>query len=728
MCNEFRLRVYQEKARDAIVSDCVDHIQSNPEQERIYGFVAPTGAGKTAIVAKAIKETSAQLNNRVAFVWLTISSGDLDGQSYTALKKHLNRSGVGVLTVKDALNACLDNMAGNVVVIGWSAINDEKNGEPSNIVMRANERNANFPAMCANTRDAGIPIVVILDEAHTHANTQRAKQIRDRYIRPLYVLEVSATPIDVHHWHASYKSAKNNTPYPGITYREVADAHMVKKDIYAQTFLHYKDGVQQAAMRLVDLIDLAKQCDAKFLPKMLIFIPNKNNGSVEVDDILTLLKTSFNWTVDSGDVKLVLADDKTENWENCKVDNMDTTKVLITKEAIGTGVDIPSISMIVQLRPTKSTRVEVQKLGRGLRMPEQKHYGNDLDTLFFCVFNDHILDFNGAEYLKQVFTHECTIKSEYNNIVSSFQPIETMYYERVQSFKDVEEEDFEDAFYPFFLASLKERAFDYFDMNDKHDETLKAGEVDLDIRDFKQDMAAAYNVDGESIDIIYQTKMRSTFKHLFKYRGIIENAVSEFLNLDIDVELKVVRIKTFILNNLDKIKAFVYESVKKAEESLDLKREEVPFTYTIPPKYEFVGEKEERTTFKNVLYNRYFLDSEKQRSGIESKFEPYVDGKVGGWWKNYASKHGKSLSIPYTRADGKQANFYPDWMGWTKSGKWFVLETKPESDREYTAKRDALVNFFAKYPDIIAGIVVLDHDTFYLDRGDTKTQLNDLLG
>jgi type III restriction enzyme len=727
MCNEFRLRVYQEKARDAIVNDCVEHLQSNPEQERVYGFVAPTGAGKTAIVAKAIKEISAQLGGKVAFLWNTISSGNLDDQSYLALKKHLNRSGVNVLTIQEALTTCLDNMAGNVVVIGWSAINDEKNGEPSNIVMRANERNANLPAMCANTRDAGIPIVLILDEAHTHANTQRAKQIRDRYIQPLYVLEVSATPINTV-WHGSYKSAKNNTPYPGITFREVADAHMVKKDIYAQTFLHYKDGVRGASFKLIELIELAKACGAQFIPKMLIFIPNKNNGSVEVEDITALLKSEFGWTVDNGDVKLVLADDKTENWENCKVDNMDTTKVLITKEAIGTGVDIPSISMIVQLRPTKSTRVEVQKLGRGLRMPEQKHYGNDLDTLFFCVFNDHILDFNGAEYLKQVFTHECTIKPEYNDLVSSFEPIETMYYERTQSFIDVEEEEFEDGFYPFFLSALKERAFDYFDMSDKHDETLKAGEVDLDMRDFKQDIGYCTNVDGESIDIIYQTKMRATFKHLFKYRSIIENAVSEFLNLDIDVELIVVRIKTFILNNLDKIKAFVYESVKKAEDVLDLKREEVLFTYTIPPKYEFVGEKEEKTTFKNVLYTRYFLDSEKQRSSMEGKFEPYIDGRAGGWWKNYASKNGKSLSIPYCRADGKQANFYPDWMGWTRSGKWFILETKPESDREYTAKRDALVKFFAKYPNVIAGIVVLDHDTFYLDRGEVnKPQLNDLL-
>ena len=68
--------------------------------------------------------------------------------------------------------------------------------------------------------------------------------------------------------------------------------------------------------------------------------------------------------------------------------NEDKTKIIITKEAIATGVDIPSISVIIQMRPIGSSTVYLQKLGRGLRMPEKKHYKGKFDflnTLYYFV-------------------------------------------------------------------------------------------------------------------------------------------------------------------------------------------------------------------------------------------------------------------------------------------------------------------------------------------------------
>ena len=707
--NTFQLCTYQERHRDAIVNDCVEHIQFGNKQERVAGLAVPTGGGKTAIASKAIKDISARLNGQVAFVWLTISSGDLDEQTHTALEKYLNRSSVNVYSVQEALSACPNNMAGSVVVIGWSTINHDKDGQPDNIVMRSGDK-TNFPEMCENTRNAGIPIVLIIDESHSHADTKRSKQRKDQYIQPLYTLEVSATPknFDLDFVRRS-------------SYKEVSDAHMIKKEIYKQTFLDYKYGVRGAAIHLKYLIDLAKKINAQFSPKMLIFVPNENSGAVELEELLALLQTEFDWTENNGAVKIVLANHKTINWENCKQDNNDPTRVIITKEAIGTGVDIPSISMIVQLRPTKSVRVEVQKLGRGLRMPEQKHYGNDLDTLFFCVFNDHILDFDGAEFLKDAMKQECTIKPELNGLIASLPALHSMYYERIESFKEVCEEDFDATFSPIFLEALKSSTIESFSLDERHIETTMAGSIDMDAKKENVDITAEHD------DIsTYENDIRKRLKHLYKFRTVIENTISKYLCLDVESELYVVKLRTFILNRLSDIEAIVFDSVKKSEEKLKIERIKKNYIYTIPNKYEFIGEKEERH-FNNFAYDKYLLDSEGKRSEVEERFEKYLDTK-GVWIKNYDRKYGKSFSVPYRGVDGRDKNFFPDYILILANGTTLILETKAGNlDAETNTKRDALITFLDKYKNIIGGIVRMDHDHFYIDRGVGREPLDDII-
>ena len=45
------------------------------------------------------------------------------------------------------------------------------------------------------------------------------------------------------------------------------------------------------------------------------------------------------------------------------------------------GVDIPSVDMVMFLRPTESTFVYLQQLGRGLRLYKGKEYLNVLDFI-----------------------------------------------------------------------------------------------------------------------------------------------------------------------------------------------------------------------------------------------------------------------------------------------------------------------------------------------------------
>ena len=83
-----RLRTYQEKVKDQMVNDAVEHLINNPNQKRTILLVAGTGAGKTLICSRTLKEIFQNniIGNNVAFVWLSPGKGGLHKQSLEAVK------------------------------------------------------------------------------------------------------------------------------------------------------------------------------------------------------------------------------------------------------------------------------------------------------------------------------------------------------------------------------------------------------------------------------------------------------------------------------------------------------------------------------------------------------------------------------------------------------------------------------------------------------------------
>lgn len=385
MGNERRIMITlfppQERAKNEIVKDIATHLNSKSKDERRYGLTAPTGSGKTVILVKIIQEIAAQFDNKVAFIWLTIGRGDLTGQTISRLKRDL--PGLPINSASDLSSN--KNITGSITVINWDALNKtDKEGNQINVAMRDED---NFATICKTTRESNIPIILILDEVHIYANTEKSLTIRNEYINPTYTLEVSATP-RTKRWHGSTK----------LSSKEISDCGLIKNEVKQKTFEKTKNGLRDGAKKLQQIIELAKETNVSYNPRMLVFIPSANQEEdMSVDEMLALFN-EFGWTEENGDIVLWMSDRKSKNYERCK-DNDSSCKVILTKEAIDTGVDIPSIQVIVQLRPAGNRRTEIQKLGRGLRMPEQKHYGNDLDKLFFYVFDDYEVDDTGAEYV-----------------------------------------------------------------------------------------------------------------------------------------------------------------------------------------------------------------------------------------------------------------------------------------------------------------------------------------
>jgi type III restriction enzyme len=596
---------------------------------------------------------------------------------------------------------------------------DKHDGRPINIAMQEGEK-SNFPMMCDETKK-NVPIVLIIDESHTHADTEKSKRIRQQIIAPTYTILASATP------------TSNGDQIHKITYKEVARSGMIKKSIITQEFATYRDGVLSAAEQLQKLIVLAKETGVPFSPKMLLFVPNadKNGKNGKVEEILLLLKDKFNWDEKSGAIKLwVSGEGRSKNVEECK-GNLNETRVIITKEALDTGVDIPSIQVIVQLRPNKNVRVQIQKIGRGLRMPEQRHYQNKLDALFFFTFTgfkEHV-DWTDAKFLKEELDKsEITIRPRFAESLSKFPKIIGKHVERAISFIESEEDDFVSGFYPTFMEKVKvhiDGEGEKFILVKAFTQELNSFELNFDTKTVEKTGSKGHLASDSDTAIIYKHAMKEALKHTVKHLQCIEEVIEEAFDLHGKTMNEDRRV--LILNNYELVCRLISETIRFCEqERVEKKTVDIPFAP--PVSYRFNSVANDMYAGKNFLYDRYYTDRAGKKSDLERNFEEFlVNHKEVFWWsRNYDRAEG-SLSVAYIRTEnGTLGNFYPDNIIQLLDGRVFIVDSKGDkSDPNEVPKRDALVACLAG-TNVIGGIVKDRDGNFYIDSGNGEESLNDL--
>ena len=72
--------------------------------------------------------------------------------------------------------------------LNWASINKK-----GNIYVRENERDNNLSNIVARTKDEGRIVILIIDESHRNAETEKSKELIED-IGPKITIEVSATP------------------------------------------------------------------------------------------------------------------------------------------------------------------------------------------------------------------------------------------------------------------------------------------------------------------------------------------------------------------------------------------------------------------------------------------------------------------------------------------------------------------------------------------------------
>lgn len=435
----------QLKYQTVAIEEGIDHLNQYNE----FKLQAPTGSGKTFIIAKLIDQylEDSYLNNKpTTFIFIAPSTGKLDHQGYEKISKYLKNDWVKgynteyIGTSNEKTNKSylknIDYFKENTVYFfGWQLF--KKNTKITEI---NSERN-NIYRVINNTKLKGINIVLIIDEAHREVQSKKEdeneKQKIIKELNPFKIIKVSAT-----------LKQKDIEPDWIITYDDVINEAAIKKmvDISSvDTSLKNYDQMDETTQLILSAINKQKEVKEAYFknkidinPLIVIQIPDNVNVDgistekellIKIDELLKKYKYKK-----AKNYALWLDKLKTNDKQEI-LDNESPIDILIFKQAIATGWDIPRANILVRIRDSSNKSFNIQTLGRILRNPFFKYYNNDLIDNAFVFTKDE----KYKEYIKQediviesndIKYVERSKKSQWSNLQINKILIKTNYEEK----------------------------------------------------------------------------------------------------------------------------------------------------------------------------------------------------------------------------------------------------------------------------------------------------------
>lgn len=372
------LRDYQRRAVDDLKSKVENVLRSH--ENGVVIFQSPTGSGKTVMVSELLKELvkSRKDNKKFSFVWVSVRM--LHEQSKEKLEKYYEDDRLLQCSYfEDLEDRKIDE--NEILFINWHSINKKD----VNIYVRENEQDNNLNSIIANTKEDGREIILIIDESHHTASSDKSKELIE-VIGPKVTIEVSATP----------HLKENVSEIEKVYLSDVKAEEMIKSEIAVNPeFLDIKTGskssdeivIEQALKKREELAKIYDKEGANINPLVLIQLPDQKGNLInKKDDVLKILKDKFKITEENGKLAVWLSEEKTDTLVNIEK-NENEVEVLVFKQAPALGWDCPRAQILVIFRESKSFTFTIQTIGRIMRMPELKYY-NDLELNKGFVFTN----------------------------------------------------------------------------------------------------------------------------------------------------------------------------------------------------------------------------------------------------------------------------------------------------------------------------------------------------
>lgn len=338
-------------------------------------FEAPTGAGKTVIMASFLQQLVRDLplhlnlpNRQYAFIWL--APNQLHEQSLLSLRCFFEETRTLQCKYFSDLSDKLIR-EGDILFLNWESIWSKKNN-----IVKEGESGWNLYEIIHASKMKGIELVVIIDEAHRNLNGPQCQNVLEQ-IDAAMEIEVSATP--------EYK-ANFHVQIPRL---QVIQAGMIKKSIVLNPRLTEQPDVslnelliQEAVKKRASLERIYEKQGSSVRPLLLIQLPNdKKEEENALDKSIheQVVQSLEAKGITTGNGKLAIWLSKTkENNADVTIKPFDSTvEVLLFKQAIALGWDCPRAAVLLIFRELGDNSFAIQTVGRILRMPEQHHYADD---------------------------------------------------------------------------------------------------------------------------------------------------------------------------------------------------------------------------------------------------------------------------------------------------------------------------------------------------------------
>ena len=363
---------YQKKYIKKLLDSSLEFLEESDNSTIV--FQAPTWSGKTVMMAQFLQQLATTFNKQdLSFVRISVNS--LHEQSKESLENIFNEQKIlECINIEDIID---NEILKNQVLF----VNREKLNKQDNLFIKDNEQDRNLQNVVRNTKDDGKEIILIIDESHRTAKTDKSQELIN-LIWPKLTIEVSATP-----------KAWSYDDIVKIRLSEVIAEGMIKREIYINPDIEHiktnKDLIDLARRKREYLQKLFLKEGSNINPLMLIQIPDKKAwSSINPEDEIIKIVESLGITRANGKLAIKLSDkDKTTNRED--IEKYDSpVEVLIFKQAIALWRDCPRAHILVLQREWKDENYtfNIQTLWRIMRMPEHKHYDDSEDLNIWYIY------------------------------------------------------------------------------------------------------------------------------------------------------------------------------------------------------------------------------------------------------------------------------------------------------------------------------------------------------
>lgn len=750
------LKEYQETAVGQLV-DGVSGLVRKSAENAVCVFQAPTGSGKTVMVAKFIERLISELADEdLCFLWLSVGKGDLHKQSKRSLDKIFEGAPKCVLVEEEYSGARNIISHNEVVVANWEKLwHQNRQGEWTNQLMRDGEK-VNLIETLQNTKEKR-KIISIIDESHYAADTDRTNALRE-IVNADVTLEMSATPkmfgeaFNILRGMPSPVNFSETGVYVYVRPTEVIAEGMIKKQLIINEGLDELAEDEMTSEQLILEAAYQKRAEQKGLfeaigsdvnPLCIVQLPTAELGAEKRERVEAFLSEK-GVTEKNGKLAIWLSGEKSEDIDEIsKKDNK--IEFLIFKQAIDTGWDCPRASILVKLREIQSPTFEIQTVGRILRMPELMHYeketlntGNIYTNLTSITvkneeYNPNIIKVLKAER-KEVYqplglTSYFKSRVDYGDITRSFVPVLhnafrdglglndnfALFAENVDkliaSGMTFEASDYEELIYENVVVATDKFDDIVGELGEAKDERLKLKLSDADVQNVF-DQVIKHNLNG------FAPK-----RSIPNVRGAIYHVFKNYFGID-RYSGGAIKIQRIFLhpNNVGRFSGLLgtatnaYRPLKKAEARTRITEEY--YDWEIKEVEYYNEHTDVKLNYAKCIYEPCYLKAD--RSNPEKDFELYLENNAQGilWWCKNGERSKDYFGVRYVKNDMPET-FYPDYIIQFESGKVGIFDTKAgQTAEDAKLKAEALTNYIVeqktKGKDIVGGIIVQDRNGHWL--------------